>query len=64
MDVCVSVRLSIGKRMLCAHLHTGSEHLVALQQVVEREVRRLVLGFLPEPDAVALDDQCHGNQFL
>lgn len=45
-------------------LLTGHEHLVALQQVTEGEICGLVLGTLPEPDAVAFDDQRHGKQLV
>ena len=47
-----------------SHSHTRNEHLVALQQVAEGEICRLVLGLLPEPVAVALHNQRHQNQFV
>lgn len=43
---------------------TGRERLVALQQVTEGEICGLVLGTLPEPDAVAFDDQRHRKQLV
>ncbi|MEQ2187897.1 hypothetical protein GOODEAATRI_009441, partial [Goodea atripinnis] len=39
-------------------------HLVTLQKITQGEIGRLVLGSLPGPDAVALDDDCHGEQFV
>lgn len=40
------------------------ERLVSLQQVAEAEIRRVIFGLLPNPWAVALDNQRHGNQLL
>ena len=46
-----------------SHLHTRTELPVAQQQVAEGETCRLVLGPLPVPDGVALDNERHGNKF-
>lgn len=58
------VKSHVYQSKLLPPLRTRMEVFVTLQQVVEGEICRVVLGPLPEPCAVALDNQCHGNQLL
>lgn len=46
------------------YLHTRREIVVAKQQITEGEIRRLVLGPLPLPEAVPFDDESHRGQFV